>query len=64
MDGSIKTLAVGPKILARLFEEKKPKVEDVIAVCNLGKPKGKRYYDFLMVVNPEGVDIPEEAGKK
>jgi len=64
LDGSIKTLAVGPKILTRLFEEKNPKIGDVIAVRNLGKPKGKRYYDFLMVVNPEGVDIPEEAGKK
>jgi hypothetical protein len=59
-------LAVGPKVLARLWDEKKPKVGDIVAVKNLGKPKGKRYYDFLLVVNPEGVSIPssEEAGKK
>jgi len=66
-DGSVRTLAVGPKVLARLWDEKKPKVGDIIAVRNLGKPKGKRYYDFLLVVNPEGVSIPqaeEEAEKK
>ena len=65
-NGGTRTLAVGPKVLARLWDEKKPKVGDIVAVKNLGKPKGKRYYDFLLVVNPEGVSIPsvEEAGKK
>jgi hypothetical protein len=63
-NGVTRTLAVGPKVLARLWDEKKPKVGDIVAVRNLGKPKGKRYYDFLLVVNPEGVEIPEETGKK
>jgi len=66
LDGTVRTLAVGPKVLTRLWDEKKVKVGDVIAVRNLGRPKGKRYYDFLLVVNPEGVNIPEpeEAVKK
>jgi len=65
LNGNVRTLWGSPKVLKRLLEEKKPKVGDIIAIKNLGKPKGKRYYDFLLVVNPEGVNIPEpEAGKK
>lgn len=60
-DGSTRTLWDSPKVLKRLLEEEKPKVGDVIAVKNLGKPKGKRYLDFLLVVNPEGVSIQAEG---
>ncbi|MEM3579377.1 MAG: C2H2-type zinc finger protein [Candidatus Bathyarchaeia archaeon] len=67
LNGNIRTLWGSPKVLKRLLDEKKPEIGDVLAVKNLGKPKGKRYYDFLVVVNPEGIGVPEpeeEAGKK
>jgi hypothetical protein len=62
LNGEVRSLWDGPRVLRRLLEEKAPKVGDIIAVRNLGRPKGKRYYDFLLAVNPEGITI-EEASK-
>jgi hypothetical protein len=63
-DGNVRTLAVNHTVLIDLWEEKHPKVGDIIAVRNLGKPQGKPYFSYLLLVNPEGVEIEESNERR